>query len=717
MRPRVLLLCLLALLALLAAASPAAAVVQTVTDPDDPFEVGYDSSFDVHKVTLDSDTDPANLLVTLEIDFNANASISGSMHFDTNLDGRAERALYITGMYGASKHPNLDGTDGNFRTKLRTVTTSTEECQSFDDGGTFDENIWEYPNAPVTLRTADTMSVVTIPVPLAALGNPTALRWALVGESYRLGPHYEFVPDATRGADDPYGESGGVYCSPEGGMSGWQARMNQGGLLQLADDLPEPTIAQDPTSARPGQTVTFTGGTADNRPVAAYAWDLDHDGQYDDATGRTASRSFPSCGTRFVGLKVTDTAGRTGTAERTVVIADRQPTVTIGQNPALARPNRAVSLAANVTDDGTAASFAWDLDDDGDFDDGSTATVTRTWSAERTYRVRVRVTDDGGNEVRQERAVEVAERAPTITLRTTKADPVAREKFTLTADVTDDGDHLIDWGFNANDNDALDPYDKATGNSWTLSFGWPGRYTMKARVTDDTGKVATAQITVVVPNQPATFREIRAFKKVTPYNPYNTEPLVKQQTITLQALLYDDNAKRPRVEWDLNNNGDYDDAVGEEIDHVFTSAGAKTVRVRMVDEAGAVTLGQTTFDVRDSATSGCAGEIETNLMRLQGCWKTDPKGVKTTKEPIKMNGLDIKPLDGAQLNYQPVGGLLFTTGQGKVRISTGGTVLFEGQFEMDPKCNPKAESCLVGKWSVPPIAKLKGLPLKGEAEV
>src|SRR5688572_10759948 len=131
---------LLTFLMMLAGAATASAAVQTVTDPDDAFEEDYDSSFDVHKVTLDSDTDPPKLLVTMEIDYNANASISGSMLFDTDLDGKADRALYIVGQYSASKHPNVDGTDGNFRSKLRTVTTSTEECQSFDDGGTFDEN-------------------------------------------------------------------------------------------------------------------------------------------------------------------------------------------------------------------------------------------------------------------------------------------------------------------------------------------------------------------------------------------------------------------------------------------------------------------------------------------------------------------------------------------------------------------------------------------------
>lgn len=720
---------LLMLLTLFAGASAASAAVQTVTDPDDDLEMGTESSFDIHKVILDTDSSPGNLRLTLELDFAPGRGISGAVLFDTDRDGRTDRSLYITGVEGASKHPELDGTDGQTRSRLKPISSSTDECQVFNE---VNDRWWWDPAlhtfTPITLRstTGVAESVMTYTIPLADLGNPAALNWAVVGETYKMGPRYDYAPDTADGRTGGIGPvqrgiapEPGAYCSPEdqGSASGWLARMPQGGLLQISDNLPEPTIAQTPPMARPGDTVSFAVGTKDNRPLSAIAWDLDRDGEYDDATGATASRRFESGGTRFVGVRVTDTAGKVGTAEKTVVITDRAPVVTIGQNPALARPNRPVALVANITDDGASTTATWDLDGNGTFGDATGASITHTFTTSANHTVRVLVTDDAGNETIQTKVIEVADRAPTITLRSTHATAAAKEKFTLTADVVDDGDYRIDWGVNLNGNDALDPYNAATGKTWTLSWGWPGDYRMKARVTDDSGKTATAEILVKVPNAPATFREIRAFKKVTPYNPYNTEPLVKNQTITLQTLLYDDNSTRPKVEWDLDDNGSYDDATGEQIDHVFTTGGTKNVKVRIEDQAGAVTLGRTTFEVREAADAGCAGKVTENLMRLQGCWTTKPDGTKVTKEPIKMNGLDIKPLEGATLNYTPVGGILFTTGQGKVRISTGGTVLFEGQFEMDPKCNPKATECLVGKWSVPKLAELKGLPLKGEAEV
>src|SRR4029077_6765102 len=60
-----------------------------------------------------------------------------------------------------------------------------------------------------------------------------------------------------------------------------------------------------------------------------YAWDLDGDGQYDDATGVTASRTYTDIGNVTVGLKVTDLDDISDTDSKVISAGNAPPTVHI----------------------------------------------------------------------------------------------------------------------------------------------------------------------------------------------------------------------------------------------------------------------------------------------------------------------------------------------------------------------------------------------------
>ena len=137
---------------------------------------------------------------------------------------------------------------------------------------------------------------------------------------------------------------------------------------------PTASFTVSPNPANAGQIVTFDGsGSSDPDGTIASAdhdWDLDGDGEYDDANGTVVQRSYPSGGARVIGLRVTDADDATDTAPtQTLVVRNAAPTAsfTIEPNPA--------GVGQTVTFDGSASSdpegpisspnHDWDLNGDG----------------------------------------------------------------------------------------------------------------------------------------------------------------------------------------------------------------------------------------------------------------------------------------------------------------------------------------------------------------
>ena len=79
----------------------------------------------------------------------------------------------------------------------------------------------------------------------------------------------------------------------------------------VANQPPTASFTTSPTSGPTPLTVTFDG-TASSDPdgdALTYAWDLDGDGAFDDASTETASRTYPTDGNVSVRLQVTDPSG------------------------------------------------------------------------------------------------------------------------------------------------------------------------------------------------------------------------------------------------------------------------------------------------------------------------------------------------------------------------------------------------------------------------
>jgi hypothetical protein len=83
-----------------------------------------------------------------------------------------------------------------------------------------------------------------------------------------------------------------------------------------------PTVSvSGPSSVSVGQTASFSASAGDpDGDTVSYAWDLDGDGAYDDASSPTATTSFGAAGSRTVAVKATDAMGLSQTATKAVTV-------------------------------------------------------------------------------------------------------------------------------------------------------------------------------------------------------------------------------------------------------------------------------------------------------------------------------------------------------------------------------------------------------------
>ena len=118
--------------------------------------------------------------------------------------------------------------------------------------------------------------------------------------------------------------------------------------LSAVAQLASPPLASEPIPA-PGEIEVSAGGSyhgGEGSPIAlvaenissllglvpgaiTYLWDLDNDGQYDDANGASASVVFYDEGEYTISVQATDLFGRVGTATTTVSVSNVPPIVNI----------------------------------------------------------------------------------------------------------------------------------------------------------------------------------------------------------------------------------------------------------------------------------------------------------------------------------------------------------------------------------------------------
>jgi PKD repeat protein len=350
-----------------------------------------------------------------------------------------------------------------------------------------------------------------------------------------------------------------------------------------------PTAAFGVSPAKPGAgrpvTLSSTSSAATGLTLSTQKWDLDDDGQYDDATGASATKTFSTPGTYAVGLEVTDSKGITDTTTRTITVY-APPTAAFGSTPAAPVPNQPMTFTSSSSDsDGTIVSQLWDTDGDGQYDDGSGATLTKSFAAGHQT-VALQVTDSQGLVTTTSRSFEVVP-APTAAFGVAPAQPGAGSPTTFTSSSAAASGFTLtsqQWDL---DNDGQ--YDDATGPSATRTFVTPGDYTVGIQATDSRGVTSTLRRSVKVFAPPtAAF----AFTPATP---------VPNQQMMFSSSSADSDGTIVSELWDVDGDG-FDDGSGATLTKSF-AAGHYTVRLEVKDSQNLVTTVSKSFDVVPAPTA------------------------------------------------------------------------------------------------------------------
>jgi len=322
--------------------------------------------------------------------------------------------------------------------------------------------------------------------------------------------------------------------------------------------------------------VSFNGVTSydEDGTVEHYYWDLDDDSSFDDASGNITNHTFTAAGDYKIGLKVYDNDGVSDTQYNTVDVNAR-PVANYTYSPHRPLPNVTITFNASVANDtdGTIDNYAWDLDNDGSYDEGvGNLTVNKSFPSPGIYVVSLNVTDNQGTNGTYSENVTINSR-PVANFSYTPPKPIKGETTTFNGSLsTDEVGNISSYTWSVS-NLAIDSFSGEGNQIWNVNFAEYGNGTVTLNVTDNDRVWNTTSENISVYARP-----VPQFTS-SPAQPFRNE------TITFNASdSSDEDGEITNYQWDLNGNGSYTDATGNVSTANFSSYGNHTIGLKITDD-------------------------------------------------------------------------------------------------------------------------------------
>jgi len=182
---------------------------------------------------------------------------------------------------------------------------------------------------------------------------------------------------------------------------------------------------------------------------------------------------------------------------------------------------------------------------------------------------------------------------PSASFTNSPSKPVVGEQVTFTSTSTDpDGQITGQWWDLDNDGS----YDDGTAKTVTKVFASAGNKTVRLRVKDNDDATRTVSRSIPVAANRAPTADFSA-SSTTPDT---------GQAVTLTSTSTDPDGRPLTQEWDLDDDGAYDDANGGTASVTFTTSGTRRVGLRVTDSGGTVRMTSREIAVQDRPPPGPA---------------------------------------------------------------------------------------------------------------
>jgi len=360
-------------------------------------------------------------------------------------------------------------------------------------------------------------------------------------------------------------------------------------LEVVAETMQPPTAVAEAgqPSAHVGEAISFdASGSHDNdcgdQSIVKYEWDWENDGTYDEE-GVQADHSWSTEGAYYVQLRVTDDEAETDTLDdplELTILPTVPPVAVATADPLTQYSDMPIHFSDNGSydpDGGSIVNYEWDWDNDGTFDEEGTE-ADHSWSAEGTYYVQFRVTDDEAQTDTLDDPLEltILPRVPPVAIAS--ADPLIQMvdqpiHFSDNGSYDPDGGPIVNWEWDWDNDGTFDEEGTEADHSWPAE----GTYYVQFRVTDDEADTDTL-------DEPL---EVTVVTTLPPVAVATADPLT--QIVNLPIHFSDDGSYDPdggsitKYEWDWDDDGTFDEE-GVEADHSWSVEGTYYVQFRVTDD-------------------------------------------------------------------------------------------------------------------------------------